>query len=286
MKNPKVGAAVPWLSWSPRRWGRNCAACATGTWSTPARVPSRFEHLAGHRTAGSRCSRRRRRSLWPSVWVGVFGGRRRASLRQLRWWTIRRPSPRRWWRGMMVGNDEAAVPANREGLSSEMRPLGNVTLVVNSEDGTTRELELPVFPLEARFTNWLMNADPGVPPEVQRALHQLGYQVRRDRRRRARRHVRPPPFVCPHGTGRDHSGCHTVVPIAVGRSAILWSPVHRRRADFFQTRMRRMTNMIWHTARSSGTFFLLCTLGFVAPRWMRCARREGPPNTPRRRAEV
>jgi hypothetical protein len=107
-------------------------------------------------------------------------------------WSVRGPAPQVVDRAAPVpapevarndvGSGTDAVPASREGLSSEMQPLGNVTLVVDSEDGTTRELELPVFPLEARYANWLTNADPALPPEVQRALHHLGYQVRRDRR--------------------------------------------------------------------------------------------------------
>lgn len=60
--------------------------------------------------------------------------------------------------------------------------LENVMLLVNAADGTTRQLEVPVFPHESQFADWLRQAGPGVPTEVEQALRQLGYRVQRDRR--------------------------------------------------------------------------------------------------------
>jgi hypothetical protein len=54
-------------------------------------------------------------------------------------------------------------------------------LVVHGDDGVMEEIQRPVFDFQNDFAKWLLQNATPVPPEVQRALKRMGYEIRHDR---------------------------------------------------------------------------------------------------------
>lgn len=87
-----------------------------------------------------------------------------------------------------AGGPRASSDGQAGGSGQDVReppsasPLGTVPLLIARHDGRTEELQLPVYEMTDDVARWFLETATPVPPEVQRALRSLGYEVRRDRR--------------------------------------------------------------------------------------------------------
>jgi hypothetical protein len=66
--------------------------------------------------------------------------------------------------------------------SSQIAPLGNIKFIEGGDADSRREIELPVFSVDQQTAATLLESEAPVPWEIERALRNLGYEVRRDRR--------------------------------------------------------------------------------------------------------
>jgi hypothetical protein len=65
---------------------------------------------------------------------------------------------------------------------SQIAPLGNIKIIEGGDTEARREIELPVFSVDQQTAATLLESEAPVPWEIEQALRNLGYEVRRDRR--------------------------------------------------------------------------------------------------------
>lgn len=65
---------------------------------------------------------------------------------------------------------------------SQIAPLGKIKIIEGGDTDAGREIELPVYSVDQQTAATLLESETPVPWEIEKALRNLGYEVRRDRR--------------------------------------------------------------------------------------------------------
>jgi hypothetical protein len=72
--------------------------------------------------------------------------------------------------------------AASETNAAPIAPLGKIKIIEGGDTEARREIELPVFSVDQQTAATLLESESPVPWEIEKALRNLGYEVRRDRR--------------------------------------------------------------------------------------------------------